>query len=386
MTDNLEKCRVLVIDDEPEICRGIQKSLSNFSVVVPDTASKVVFEVDTANNKQEFFDAIRTEDYNIVLLDYKMPEVSGLELLEYLAEEKQKALVIMITAYATFETAVQATKIGAYDFLPKPFTPEEIRNAVKKAATHSILSRKAQEYKEQHRKARFELISVLSHELKTPLNAIDGYLDIMEGRIAGVSAKNFPKDDFKFMIDRSKLKLDGMRKLIDDLLDMTSIESGGKQRTPETLNLSEIAKSSIKMFSEEASKMHVSVKLYADNEVMFFADRSEMEMVFNKLISNAVKYNNENGVVKVKINATGDKVKITVADSGIGIPKSEQTHLFKEFLRIKNDKTVNISGSGLGLSTLQKIVSINNGKIYVKSREGTGTVFMVTFPKEPSGW
>ena len=130
--------------------------------------------------------------------------MSGLDILEQLREEGRGILAIMITAYATFETAVQATKLGAYDFLPKPFSPEELRYAVRKATDQLIISREARRLAEVKRQVRFNFISVLSHELKAPINAIEGYLKILQ--------TNEPPERLP-MIERSLVRLDGMRKL-----------------------------------------------------------------------------------------------------------------------------------------------------------------------------
>ena len=138
----------------------------------------------------------------------------------------------MITAYATFETAVQATKLGAYDFLAKPFSPEELRYAVRKATNQLILSRQARRLAEEKRQVRFNFISVLSHELKAPLNAIEGYLKILRTTEADQNLQ---------MIERSLVRLDGMQKLIFDLLDLTRIESGQSERVIRRLDLRELA-------------------------------------------------------------------------------------------------------------------------------------------------
>jgi signal transduction histidine kinase len=108
------------------------------------------------------------------------------------------------------------------------------------------------------------------------------------------------------------------------------------------------------------------------------ADRTEIEMIFNNLISNAVKYNRDQGRVGVTVGTAGDAVRIQVEDSGIGMTPEETQRLFSDFSRIKNEKTRNILGSGLGLSTLKKLVTLYNGDITVKSKPDIGSTFTVT--------
>jgi DNA-binding NtrC family response regulator len=117
-------------------------------------------------------------EYDLLLLDLKLPGMSGMDVLTELGRQERTLLTIMITAYATFETAVQATKLGAYDFLAKPFSPEELRYSMRKATDQLIISREARRLAEKQHQVRFNFISVLSHELKAPLNAIEGYLKI----------------------------------------------------------------------------------------------------------------------------------------------------------------------------------------------------------------
>ncbi len=374
MTQNLEeKCKVLIVDDEPEMCRGVRKILKDFNVFVEDTNTKVSFEVDSAVSKDEFFAFTKSQDYGIILLDYKLPDVSGLELLEHIVNQNKNILVIMITAYATFETAVESTKLGAYDFLAKPFNPDELRNSIKKASTRYVLSKKAQKFEEERKKIRFQFISVLSHELKAPLNAIEGYLDILENRFDKIS-----RDDFNLMVNRSKIRIDGMRKLIFDLLDLTRIESGNKKRKFEVIDLSRLVKNSIEMFSEDAKKRNIEISLEDKGVNGFCADKTEIDIILNNLISNAIKYNQDNGKVRVRIKQVNDKTTITVGDTGIGMTMEEKSRLFKEFSRIKNDKTMHILGSGLGLYTLNKIAQFYIGSVKVKSKPDRGTVFSVS--------
>lgn len=226
--------------------------------------------------------------------------------------------------------------------------------------------------RDRPKQINFDFISILSHELKAPLNAVEGYLDILEKRFDTIS-----REDFDLTINRSKIRIEEMRNLINDLLDMSRIESGEKNRNLELLDLKQLAQLSIELFSEDAKKRNIDISLKTKGRWEFYGDRTEIEIVLNNLISNAVKYNKDNGSVRVKISSFCDKTRITVADTGIGIAKEEKNRLFNKFSRIKNEKTMRISGSGLGLYTLNKIVQLYNGSIKVKSMPDKGTVFSV---------
>jgi signal transduction histidine kinase len=275
----------------------------------------------------------------------------------------------MITAYATFETAVKATKLGAYDFLAKPFTPDELRYALRKATSQLILSKQARKLAEEKRQVRFNFISVLAHELKAPLNAVEGYLNIL---------KMTEEDKNLQMVERSIVRVDGMKKLITDLLDMTRIESGQRERVMKRLDLAELAKASMELFAVDAERRGIVVTLEAEPGVELLADAGEAEIVLNNLISNAVKYNRDGGSVTVKIDRAGDGVRIAVSDTGYGLTPEEAAKLFNEFTRIKNEHTVKVLGSGLGLSTVRKIANMYEGEATVASEAGVGSTFTVT--------
>jgi len=273
--------------------------------------------------------------------------------------------------------AIKATNNGAYNFVPKPFTPQELKTAIESITKHLYLRRMTKNLNKEDKQIRNQFLSVLSHELKLPLSAIEGYLRIMKDRMAGEKIEAY--DD---MVNRSLERIKGMRLLISDLLDLTRIESDRKNSGKEKINLSDIAFASKEIIFPMASQKNINIVIDADPEHVFFhGDREELEIIFNNLISNAVKYNKDNGEVRCVIRNFKDKVAVTVSDTGIGISEDDLPRLFQEFVRIKNDKTRKISGSGLGLSIIRKIVEdIYRGKISVTSVPDKGTVFSVELP------
>lgn len=309
---------------------------------------------------------------DILLLDHKLPDAAGLDILERLGKSSLDLLTIMITAYASLETAVMATRRGAYDFLAKPFTPEELRSAVRKAARHLILQRQARRLAEEKRQVRFQFVSVLAHEMKSPISAIEGYLQMMKERTAG----NDP-EAYDHMLDRCLIRIDGMRKLIADLLDLTSIESGQRERSIQEVDLAQAARQAVENIKVEAERREISIDLNVQPGAGMQADRTEIEMILNNLVSNAVKYNRDQGRVVLSVGASADEVRIEVEDTGIGMTEEEAQRLFHDFSRIKNNKTRHILGSGLGLSTLKKLVTLYDGEISVKSQPDVGSTFTV---------
>jgi len=365
--------QVLAIDDEPGMRRGIVKTLKKFSVALHELGIEVNFDVTEAETGTEALNQLESDSFDIVMLDYKLPDINGLEILNVIREKKYDLLTVMMTAYASLEVAVSATKNGAFDFLAKPFSPDELRAVVRKAASSLMLLRHARQLDEEKKQVRFQFLSVLAHELKAPLNAIQGYLDIMDKRIAGNDIEKYDK-----MIQRSLIRINGMRKLILDLLDLTRIESGQKQRELRIINVVEAAVGAVESMEPMAKEHNITINLDAEKEVCITGDMGEFEIIFNNLVSNAVKYNKDGGSVDIDIKTDGDTVVIRVSDTGIGMNEEQLAKLFKEFVRFKNDKTRDIEGSGLGLSILKRISRLYDGDVTVESKEGKGTTFTLT--------
>ncbi len=367
--------RVVMIDDEEALCLGVRRIIEKYKVHVPDVLVDVSFEFSYFTSAEDFLRGLGDgEQVDLLLLDLKLPGMGGMELLDAMSQEGREILTIMITAYATFETAVKATKLGAYDFLAKPFSPDELRYALRKATSQLILSRQARKLAEEKRQVRFNFISVLAHELKAPLNAVEGYLNILRTTEADQNLQ---------MIERSIVRVDGMKKLIGDLLDLTRIESGKRERVIARLDMVELAKASMELFAVDAERRGITMQLDADAGAELQADAGEAEIVLNNLISNAVKYNRDGGSVRVELRRLDGGLRISVTDTGYGLTAEEQAKLFTEFMRIKNEHTVKVLGSGLGLSTVRKIANLYEGEARVTSEPGVGSTFTVTLNDAP---
>ena len=370
----METLRVLVVDDETGMRLAVARVLRPYTVRVGDAGEQTIgFLVDTAESGEQALEMMQAAVPDILLLDMKLPGISGLDVLKEVRERRYDTLTVMITAYATLETAIEATKRGAHDFLPKPFTPEELRVAVRRAVRHLVVQRQARRLVEEKRQVRFQFISVLGHELKAPLAAVEGYLQILKDGSAGSDPSVISQ-----VVDRALVRTEGMRKLIVDLLNLTRIESGQKRRALATTDLREAAAAAIETASSAAAARGVTIALTAPERAPLVADRGELEIILNNLISNAVKYNRDGGRVDVTLDTDGDGWRIRVADTGIGMTAEDAARLFQEFVRIKNEQTRTIPGTGLGLSIVKKLAQLYGGDATVESQPGVGSTFTVT--------
>ncbi len=368
------KLSLLVVDDEPGIRSGVIRILENFSVSYPFMDEDFEFDVNAVETGEEALEILISQPIDIVLLDNKLPGIQGIDVLEFINQKQLDIVVVMITSYASLDLAVKATRKGAYDFVPKPFTPKELRASVETITKQLFLRRMTTKLNIEGRQIRFQFLSVLSHELKAPLNAIEGYLTMMQEKKAGEQLQ-----DYMEMIDRALFRVQGMRNLIMDMLDFTRIESGKKSRNMENLMLCELIQQSIDSFQPLSIQKDVDVYMNCGRKIALNADRHEMEIVFNNLISNAIKYNIKGGRVDVNLKQEDNKIVVSVEDTGIGMKDEDTKKLFEDFVRIKSEQTKHISGSGLGLSIVKKILAMYNAEIVVESTPGKGSSFIVTF-------
>ena len=370
--------KVLVVDDEAGIRSGIERIMRNFIVDFPFLEEEFNYELTEAGSGEEALELIKNNAFDIALLDNKLPGMDGIEVLEYINKSKLDVSVMMITSYASLDLAVKATQNGAYNFVPKPFTPQELKAAIESITKHLYLKRMTKQMSDESsgHKARYQFLSVLSHELKSPINAVEGYLRMIRERQIGDNLNDYDK-----MLDRSMERIGAMRNMIMDMLDLTKLETGKKTRIIKRVDLVEYAHKAIFSIEPYAQQRKISISSQLPESLFMQADSSDMESIFNNLLSNAVKYNKEEGKVKLTLESKDGKIMIIVEDSGIGMSEEDIEKLFNEFVRIKSEKTKGISGSGLGLSIMKKIVDEYGGDIRVESAPDVGSTFFVTLPE-----
>jgi len=369
----MPELKVLIVDDEPGIRSGINRVLRNYSVGYPFMDEDFEFGTTEASTGEEAIEILEKQAFDIVLLDNKLPGIEGIDVLEYINKKKMDLAVMMITSYASLELAIKATRNGAYNFVPKPFTPDELRASMESIAKHLYLKRITRKMQQEGKQIRFQFLSVLSHELKAPLNAVDGYLKMIRERQLGENIEAYNE-----MIDRSIERIKGMRNLILDLLDLTKIESGKPTQHLETVDVRKIVQLSMDTLRPYAIQKDVDIYLNTKDPILMKADAGEIEIIMNNLISNAVKYNKTGGRVDIFIEKLKDLVRISVSDTGIGLSDQDKNRIFDDFVRIKNQKTRDITGSGLGLSIVRKIVDMYHGTIEVNSVPEKGSTFIIS--------
>jgi len=482
--------RILVIDDEPGMREGCRRTLALEG-----------YAVETAADGDEAWRLVRADGWDLVLVDIRMPGLGGIELLERIQEFDPDIVCIVISGYATLETAMQAAKRGAYDILPKPFTTDDLLLVVRRGLEHRSLVLEARRLREErerdlmllaeersrlhtvldcladgvlvsNREGRLALfnpaalqllglaqpppigtpagdvlghgdlaelivtltrdtsarpavvarevpwgerillasvapvvdesgqvlgtvtllrdvtaaktidrlksqfVSMTSHELRTPLAAVETYLDtLLEGFAGSLS------DEQRAILERCSQRVEALVRLVDDLLDMSRLESGRVERQIVALDVAKVVGEVLDLLRPAAEEHGVSLR--AELPVGLppvEMDRDDLVRVLTNLVSNAIKYNRPQGSVTVRARDEGYYLRLEVEDTGLGIPREALPQLFSEFFRVKRPETSGITGTGLGLAIVKRTVEYYKGRVEVASELGVGSTFTIYLP------
>jgi two-component system phosphate regulon sensor histidine kinase PhoR len=228
---------------------------------------------------------------------------------------------------------------------------------------------------------RMDFIYMVSHELRSPLTSIKGFIvSLLRGVFGNLTREQI--EPLKIIEEQSNRLLS----LINDLLDLARLDTGRQVQQMELVQLQELLWGTVKMFEAQAREKNIALRLDIPYPLPAIeADPDNMEHVFINLISNAIKYTLPNGKVTVRAESTDSHVRVAVSDTGIGIPEESLPKIFDRFYRVKDPRTRDVMGTGLGLAIVKNIVDAHLGTIEVTSRVGEGTTFTVTLPQRHTG-
>ncbi|NQT79705.1 MAG: response regulator [Candidatus Aminicenantes bacterium] len=363
----LEKKPVILVIDDEETMRD-----SCCQILL-----KEGFLTETAEDGSIGLEKVKETKPDLVLIDLKMPGVNGMEVLEKTKEIDPNIITVVITGYATVESAVEAMKKGAYDFLPKPFTPNQLRIIIRRGLERRKLTLETESLRKEKKLIEDSFITMVSHQLRSPLVAIMQYFEVIIGGMVGeVPGKQ------KEMILKARNRLESLMNLINDWLDVARLDSGQIINKLKSLSLKKIIKKLIDDMEPLTKDDNISLELgsCSKNDIIQ-GDEETLEQVFSNLITNAIRYNKPNGRVLITIKENKDFTAVEVQDTGIGIAKDHLPFIFDQFYRVKRGEDQKIKGTGLGLSIAKKIVDAHGGSIQVSSEIGRGSIFTVVLPK-----
>lgn len=358
------KSLILIIDDEEPLRDGCKQTLE-----------KSGYAVLTAGEGVEGIKIAREHKPDVAFIDLKMPGISGMDIIEILTRDVPDTVPVMITGYATITTAVEAIQKGAYDYLPKPFSPDQLRVLTQRALDHRTLKMEAKRLREEKERMEKNFITFVSHEMRSPLVVIRQYIESLK-----VIAGDRLDKDAKDILERCGKRVDDLTDMIEHWLDISRIEEGTLAQKKEALDVSHVLARSIEDTSPLCEERGITLNVNVPEHLPpIMGEEESLVRVFTNIIGNATKYTPAGGSITIQTESDAYYVTIHISDTGTGIPADKLPFIFEPFFRVRG-KEEQHKGSGLGLTFCKKIVEAHGGEIKATSKEGEGTTFTLKFP------
>ena len=365
--------KVLVVDDEQSVATTIK------AILVLDGN-----DVTAVTSGKEALEQLRQNEFDVVLTDLRLDDLDGIEILRETQKLWPDTVSIMLTGYASLESAVAALRSGAYDYLIKPSDVDELRATIGRALERRQLRQRLVEL-EQLDRLKTQFLSMASHELRTPLTAVSGFMQIARRRMSRLSgATEVPAawreeaqkaDETLEMANRQSKKL---ARLIDELLDVSRLQQGRVEMRLAEVELADVVREVAERMRLLSKGHEIETKIEGTAPIV--ADRDRIEQVLENLVGNAIKYSPETGRIVMSLHATGANAVVSVRDEGIGIAPGEVEKIFGLFYRSPDPRADHVGGLGLGLYISREIVSRHHGRLWAERNVDAGTTFHVTLP------
>jgi signal transduction histidine kinase len=363
-----EKIQLLIADDEDPLRMTIAAWLTDEG-----------FEVEEAADGLEAIKKVQAKNYDIAMLDIKMPGVNGLEVLRYIKKNSQQTEVVMMTGMSDIGMAVEAMKIGSKEYLTKPIDMDQLVPQLR-----GII--KTRDAEDRIRKLQAEHTARLLFDLHNPIAGLRQSIGYLQKEMAGPIS-----DHQRELLGYMTSSIDKVIALLTDMMDLTKLEAG---RVTLNKGISDLA-STVRHVAQEFHVPVQSSKITLDistepNLPPLDYDAEKIEQVLQNFLSNAIKYTPAQGAIVVQVKKVAivleegqkplDHIMVSVFNSGEGIAKEELPLIFDRYRDLVSDKANKKKTTGLGLIISQRIVEAHYGKIWVESEPGKGATFSFALP------
>lgn len=383
---------ILVVDDE-----------ENIALTMGELLRRRGYSVEIALSGQEALDCLEESEFDLVLTDLKMEGVDGISILEEVRRRFPMTISIILTGYASLESAIAAIRRSAYDYLVKPCPVDELIRTIQHGIEHrrvqlremavrreleklnAELEQRVTERVSQLKKLNEDLVranqvkdiffATVSHELRTPLNAIIGWTSLLR-------SKNLQPSEVERALEIIERNAQHQAQLVSDLLELSGIAAGKLRLEMQPVNLL----SAIHAAADSVSPMAQAKGMVFENRLqqssdLVVGDAVRLQQVFANIFSNAVKFSPERAQVTVTVRSTRRSIEVQVADAGKGIEADFLPHVFDSFSQADSSLTRSHGGLGLGLAVAKSIIEIHGGAIGAQSPgPGKGATFTVRLP------
>ena len=371
---------ILLIEDTPTDAELIQRLLRN---------NPIPLSIEWVQSMTEAKEVLRNNDFDLILADLGLPDSSGIQTVDFLKAVNEHVPIIALTGQNLEEVGLAAIRAGANEFitkdsLSKPIISRAINYTIERCRLTKTLREansnleKSNKRLEQMYNMSQQFVDNVSHEFRTPLTVIREFAAIVRDGIDG-PVTEAQSQRLSTLINRS----DDLSRMVDDLLDTSRLEVGLLKAFRKTHDVSDIIGQVERMLRPRAAAKKIRIKVNAiPTETMIFCDDEKLRRTLINLIVNAIKFTPIDGNIEISVHTCqNDRLKITVSDSGQGIPAEELTRIFERFQQVEcHHRMASCRGFGLGLSIARALASINLGSLEVASVEGEGSQFSVLVP------
>ena len=372
-----DEVKILVVEDEEIIRLMFQQTFESWG-----------FQVDVAENGKDALDRCHRENYHIVVTDLNMPMMDGLELLKRIKIKWPNIEVIVITGYATIESAIDAMKHGAYDFILKPVNFDHVQFTMNKCYSKIRFEAENQELRQANsqltelNEMKDKFLYITNHEIRTPLTIIKGYIDVLKNLIQN------PNKEITETLEILDDTTEELNNLVDRMHLLEALEHGKMIPKIEQVDLRIVLAKVYREVARLFKNREIELKVVVDKKaIVIQGDYRQIQLVMRELIQNALKFTPDKGKVLVRLELKQDRIYYSVKDSGVGIPYNKQKVIFDRFYEIQdvvNHKTSKNEfmggGLGIGLSMVKEIVTSLNGEIELISEPQHGCLFRINWP------
>ncbi len=359
---------ILLVDDDPNILDTAKDILeeAHYTISTAATGAEAVLQLDQ-------------KEFNVVVVDFQLPDTTGLELARKVREKNAHTCVILMTGHASLEMAVKAIQEAVYDYLIKPVDPAQLKRTIEKAIEKQRLTLENAQLVEDLRRLdilKSKMLTILSHDLRTPLSSIRGYSELLKSGVKGRMSEPQKK-----MIEITIQEADHLNGLIGDLLDLASIDAGRLSLDLRPMRFEDVldkALMRVKLVSE-MKEVPLEVAL-ASPLPMVEVDVTRMVQVLCNLLRGSLKHAGRGGRIYLNASETGGKLELKITYSGQGFTADQLKELFAG-ARAPGQTNGSQDGLRIGLAIAREILHAHGGQIGVESRGPEhGSTFWIRLP------
>ncbi|MBU1274102.1 MAG: response regulator [Proteobacteria bacterium] len=356
---------ILCIDDDPVARESAQLLLNRWG-----------YRVSLADCGEAGLEAIATAPPDLVLVDLQMPGIDGIEVLEWVRQNHPSIICVMVTGHATLQKAVEAMKEGAYDFLAKPFSPDELKLTVERGLERRRLVLEAERLRSEKAIMQANFVTLVSHQMRSPLAAVRQLLEVPVSQALGPVP-----EAYQGFIKRAADRLDLLARTLNAWLAMSRLDQEGIYSRMTTAEMGALLEDLVERAEADVTAAGQTLKVeIIDGQSLLEVDRESLLEALYNIVSNSVKYNRPQGLVTIRACKSPDGVELSISDQGPGVSAQEAEYIFDEFYRSRRRDIKDKPGTGLGLAISRKVVRAHGGEIKVTSGPGEGATFTVSLP------